>query len=318
MTRIFFLILHTILITIDSLYVIKPTQPIKYIQGLHFNSGHLYYGTNNGYVVSVTRKDNDVVTKWYQKISTRNIKSIDSFDKQLLIDCDATNYEETSRTFICSDEGDVIDSCSWKDTTIVQGISQKNWVRCNTKGFIESKDIFNENIFKHRYKIPLLGEDYLTCGVVKNDMLYTMSIDGQFTIVDTQTFKIVWRQFTRFKLSTCINTYEPLGQNSSFTYIGNRKGEIYFIQLTDGNKISSTMKQLHNVPMTNIYIMNGHGPLCYFIDSTIQGLKFISFESFINMKLDENNSPNSFALSSQGIFTIKNQNEIVLHNLNLI
>jgi outer membrane protein assembly factor BamB len=302
---------------VHSFYTIKSDLPIKYIQGLHFKNGNLYYGSNNGYITSVARKNSDVVTKWYKKISNRNIKSIDSFDdKHLLIDCDATHFEETSRTFICSEEdGNIIDSCSWKDTTIVQGIYKTNWLRCNVNGSIECKDILNDNQFKMVCKVPIIDGDYISCGVVKYDMLYTMSLNGKLTIIDIESFKIIWTQNTKFKLSTCINVNDSFGRNTSFIYIGNQKGEIYFLQLTDNKIISTNTNTLHNIPMLHIY-MHPLGPICYFMDSTLQGLKFISFELFLHMQLQKNN--NQFALSKQGLFTIQNENEIVLYNLNLI
>lgn len=311
----------------QSFYVIKPDYNVKYIQGLHYNNGDLFYGTNTGHIVSVTRKDDGVVTKWFNKLSNRNIKSIESFNKKLLVDCDATHIEETSRTFICSEEdGNVMDSCSWKDTTVVQGLYDSIWLRCNTMGMVESKHIFTENTFINRCQLKLKEGDYLTCGIVKKNRLYTMSLNGQLTIIDTDTFKVIWKQNTDFKLSTCINIYEKFGNNSSFIYIGNQIGEIFFIQLTDDNKISSTRKILNTVAITNIH-MHPHGPVFSFADATIQGLKFLSFDSFLEMNLGNHNRKgedipymyqNYFTLSKQGLFTVQNQKDIVLYNLNLI
>ncbi len=303
---------------VQSFYTIKSDLPIKYIQGIHFKNGHLYYGSNNGYITSITRKDSDVTTEWYKKISNRNVKSIDSFnDEHLLIDCDATCFEETSRTFICSSkDGSILDSCSWKDTSIIQGIYKSTWIRCNVKGMVECKDILNEDKFKMVCNIRLMNSDYLTCGVVRNNMLYTMSLNGKLTIIDIESFKIIWTQNTKFKLSTCINVNDSFGRNTNFIYIGNQKGEIYFLQLTDNNIISTTTNTLHNIPMLNID-MHPLGPICYFTDSTLQGLKFVSFELFVHMQLQKNNN-NQFAISKQGLFTIQNENEIVLYNLILI
>jgi hypothetical protein len=315
MTRIFFLILQ--FVSTLSLYVIRPSQPIKYIQGLHFNQGHLYYGTNNGYVISVTRQDDTVITKWHNKLSNRNIRSINSFNKQLVINCDATHPDETSRTFICSKDGDVMDSTSWEDTTIVEGIYESMWVRCNTKGYVSSKTIMDENIFPIRLEIPLCENDYLTCGVVQKNMLYTMSLNGFFTIIDLRTFTIVWEQHTQYRLSTCINVHEPFGHDTKFIYIGNQKGEVYFLQFkeNENKKISSTVKKLYDNIVTNIYI-HPTGPIFYFKDATIKGFQFVSFDSFLDMKLDDNYSfQNTFTISNHGLFSIKNKNEIQLYRI---
>lgn len=296
--------------------VIKPYPPTpKYIQGLEFGNGHLFYGTNDGNLVCLGRTDNSkLLYRWTMPIATRNIRKIQTNQKYILASCDTETVDATGRSVLCDiKSGHVLDSMRWRDTTVFEGITfSHEWIRVNAEGCISSKFVHRDQAFSCRLRLPLGHHDYIVCGTLHCDRLYLMTLSGNLWIVDMEQqqghgeFKIVDRYKTKFQLATTIHVTRPLrSDNSVFVYVGNQEGEVYFTQITDRQAISETRKKLHSSVITQME-SNMKGIFVAFQDSTIVSMEIMSFRETMRVSGDAHfyTNTDSFSLSPRGLFYI--------------
>lgn len=312
----------TMLSFVSSYIRINPSLPsIKYIQGIHYNSGSLYLGTNDGYMACVTKNDDyKLYRKWISPVSRRNIRKISSSLNYLLVECDATNVEETGKTVLCSiEDGTVLDQQSWRDTTILEKmVNNKEWIRCAYDGTIVSKIFNHDDDFKVRCRLPLLSSDYITAATIYEDCMYMITLNGYLWVLDVNSFKIINRYQLNFYLASSIEVVKIYPESSSvFIYIGNQEGSIQFLNIKDGKIISQTNKHVMDGVVTKI-LSNKKDVFVGFQSSEIFQFDIISFDEITRMKTNHEfySNVDSISLSSNGLFTISdNEKEILLHPL---
>lgn len=309
----------------DSLVIVSPfsQSPSKYIQGLHYTNGNLFYGTNEGNLCCITRNDNaKLQQKWFRPISSRNIQRIKGNDKSLLITCDSV-YGEAGRSVVCDmDSGHVMDNHVWKDTTIFETLTDSNeWIRVNAQGEMVTKVLHRETEFTLKYRIPMSSMDFVTCATIHNDRLYAITMNGKMFVVNLERLEIETWHAIHLQLPTCIHVVSPHGTNgptnSVFVYVANQSGTVYFTQITEGHTMSHTMKQVHHAVATQID-SNHQGVFISFGDSHIVGLEMLSFRQLYSIKTENPCYTNvdSFCLSPRGLFFIDNRkNEIRMETI---
>lgn len=291
--------------------VIKPYPPVpKYIQGLEFGNGHLFYGTNDGKVVCIGRHEQQsshLIHRWSVPVASRNIRRIQTTQKYLLASCDPEDVQATGKSVLCDlKSGQPLEAVTWTDTTVYEGMSlSQEWMRVNARGDIYSKQCPRDADFQWRLRIPLSSHDQIVCGTLFNDHLYLMTLSGNLWVVEHGS-KIVGRHRTKFPLATTIHVTRPLrSDNSVFVYVGNQQGEVYFTQITDDACISYTQKRLHDCVVTQMDC-NTRGLFVAFEDSTIVGMEILSFRETMRIKGNSHFYTNvdAFSLSPRGLFYI--------------
>lgn len=309
----------------DAFAVVKPmqTSTTKYIQGLHYTNGHLFYGTNEGQLYSIRKDDKTKLhQKWFQKISSRNIQRIRSNGKLLLITCDSVGGEAGSSVVCDVTSSRILERKLWKDTTVYETLTDNNeWIRVNARGHVESKQALDVAPFSLHYRIPMSSMDFLTCATIHKNRLYATTMQGKLVVVDLIRKTIVTWHSIHMDLSTCIHVASPPASsdasNSVFVYIANQQGYVYFTQITGGIVTSHTMKSVHSSFATQID-SNQQGVFVSFGDSHIVSLEMMSFREQYSVKTGNPSFTNidSFCLSPRGLFYVDNKkNEICMETL---
>lgn len=297
-----------------SVSIIKPYPPRpKYIQGLEFGNGNLFYGTDDGRIVCLAKTDSAMLLhRWSVPVTTRNIRKIQTNQKYILASCDTESVDATGRSVICDlKSGHILDSIKWRDTTVFEGITfSHEWVRVNAEGDIQSKRVHHDEGFTCRLKLPIGCFDHAVCATLHCDRLYVMTIGGRLWVVDleqtTGEYKVINRYKTKFPLATTLHVTRPLrSENSVFVYAGNQQGDIYFTQITEDQSISETRKTLHSSVVTQIE-SNSRGLFVAFQDSTIVSMEIMSFRETMRVCGDAHfyTNADSFSLSPRGLFYI--------------
>lgn len=317
-----------ILTTTDAFHI-KTSQRlwhVKYLQGLHYSDGRLYYGTNDGSVVCLTRNEKGTFQQmWRSYVSKRNIRKIKSTQDHMLVSCDPIMVSgiedvcETGRTLLCElESGNVVDSQVWHDTTVYETITEHagEWVRCNVRGdiFVKSIKATVDTDICHRGRIPLRTGDFLSSAFVYEQKLYAISVVGEFFVMSLKDMKVQLRDNIHFKTSTSMHVLEPYkgrDRNTIFVYIGNASGEIYFIQITEEKCISHSQKKVHDAGVTQIE-SNSCGVFFSFDDSTIKGMEALTMQEFFSKRVEGTlyHQTDSFCLSPRGLFSICNSKDI--------
>jgi len=309
-------------INVSALIRIDPLMPsIKYIQGVHYNAGSLYFGTNRGEIVCVRKDDTyNLYRKWMNVVTKRGIRKIKSTSKYVLVDCDANSFDETGRTVLCSiDDGKIVDQQIWRDSTVFEHIVKENeWVRCSYDGTVVSKMLNQEDEFVMKCRIPLMTSDYVTTSVIYDGKMYLVTLNGFLWIIDMNDFKIINRYQLNFYMASSM-TVDRLHSTSSsvFIYIGNQKGNIYFINMKDDTIICHTEKVIHNGVVTHI-LSNRKDVFVAYHDKEIFQFDMLSFDPIHRMKMNTESYANidSLSLSPRGLFFISdNERELMLYPL---
>lgn len=299
--------------------VIRPYPPMpKYIQGIEFGNGNLFYGTNDGKIVCVGRDEAKLRHRWSVPITSRSIHRIQTTHKYLLASCDTVRRNETGRSVLCDIQtGSVLDVVSWADTTMFEAVTFGNeWIRVNMRGDILGKAFPRDGPFSLKLRLPLGSSDYVLCGTMYKEKLYLMTMNGNLWVVNIEPgvpCEVLNRYATRFQFATTIHVTEPLrSENSAFVYVGNQDGDVYFTQLTEGECVSHTQRRLHPSVVTQIE-SNSCGLFIAFQDSTIVAMEIISFREVMRVHGNAHFYPNvdAFSLSPRGIFYISDNERCI-------
>lgn len=299
--------------------VSRTLKQSKYIQGLHYGDGNLYFGTNCGRVCCIERDDNaKLEEKWINTFSSRNIQKISGTDDSLLISCDSVDGE-MSRTVICDAKtGNVLDDMFWKDTTIYETLTDKNeWIRVNAYGEVMVKTATRENDFQVKYRMPIHNMDFISTATIYKRKLYAVTMSGKLFVINIDDFDLTLWHRLHIEIPTCIHVMNHPQTHAEFLYIGNHEGIVHFTQIVDGKMSQHTQKHVHNAVATQID-SNYQGVFVSFDDSQIVALEIMSFRELFSVRT---NNPcyiniDSFCLSPRGIFYPDNINKkIELENI---
>lgn len=313
---------HVNHVMVESFHVIasktalKTLQQTKYIQGLHYAQGNLFYGTDTGKVCCISR-DNQakLEQKWTRKISSRNVQRISGNDESLLISCDS-ECGEVGRTVVCDlEEGNVVDCAIWGDTTAYETLTEKNeWIRVNVYGHIMSKVLHRDEAFSVKYRIPIHNMDFISAATIHKKKLYAVTMSGKLFIINLDKFDIMSWHSLHFDIPTCIHVVSHSNSNVEFLFVGNRNGMIHFAQMNEGKVTSHTQKQIRDPGSDAIVTQigsNHHGVFISFDDSNIVGIEMLSFRELLSVNTNTPSYTNidAFCLSPLGLFYADNEHK---------
>lgn len=285
----------------------KALMKPKYLQGLFYGQGNLFFGTSTGRICCISRDDNAKLTnKWIQHISTRNIRKISGNDDLLVVTCDSENGL-TTPTVVCDQEtGDIIDHTSWTDTTVFETITDKyEWIRVNAVGDVMVKILNWEDDFKIKYRLPMSSMDFVSAVTLHKKKLYVVTMSGKVIVLNLDKYEISLWHNLHFDIPTCIHVVSHANSDAEFLYVGNRVGMVHFTQIVDNKMTSHTQKQLHTAVVTQID-SNYQGVFISFDDSKIVGIETMSFRELYSVNTNTSLYTNidSFCLSPRGLIFV--------------
>jgi len=237
-----------------------PFLKYKYLQGIYFNQGNLYYGTNNGFVHCVTKnhdESNNYVDLWKRKLGKRNIKKINEGNHDhLIIESDSHNEKYYGHSFIVDKKnGNCIWKKDWEDSTIYECITNDDhYCRFNKKGeiFIFSINKKSQNEMKRKIRIAKI-EHIVSIKYYENEF-YIITNKGRLLIV-TRNFHIKKIHEFNMPFVTCMTIFRNHNNDSLYVYLGDVNGNLNIFKITHDKIISS---QHYNMDMdsvmTNIFI----------------------------------------------------------------
>lgn len=285
--------------------------PTKYIQGIHYSNGDLFFGTDNGNICCLSRNSNaDLSRKWVQTVSTRNVQRIDGNRDNLLITCDSERGE-AGRSVICDiQSGKHVDTHIWQDTTVYETLTDDNeWMRLNSYGELMTKVLHRDNEFTVKYRIPISSLDFVSCAKIHKKRLYAVTLSGKLCVIHLEKLEIETWQKLNIVIPTCIHVANPSNSDALFMFIANLEGSVHFSQMINGKITSYTEKHVHNSVATQIG-SNYQGVYISFEDSYIAGFEILSFREMFSFKTHNPSYKNvdSFCLSPRGLFYVDNVN----------
>jgi hypothetical protein len=298
---------------------LHTTKP-KYMQGMVFSDGALFYGTNRGEVAKISpslTRHGEIIDEWCVKISSRTIKSIDEFsDSSLFVTSDTVNVnDETSRTYVIDKtSGQVLQSMSWNDTTLAQYVYKNTWYRCNVMG-----DMYFQSStfpFKVKRSFCLPSDGTLQCGFFLHDKFFTLSLGGTLDMYNIHTFEHLVRHETSFSCPTALFVQKPAHLTDTyFVYAGDVHGKLYFGQM---NQKILTQHAVRNVvtpgrgAITHIS-GNSRGPVLSFSDSSLVAVESMSYQIYFDVLTKSFLSQERVCSSHANTFFIMNENTLCVH-----
>lgn len=238
-----------------------PFIKYKYLQGIYFNQGNLYYGTNNGFVHCVTKNDDEkspnYVDLWKTQLGKRNIKKINNGNhNHLIIESDSHDGKYNGHSYIVNKQnGHCIWKKDWSDSTIYECITDDNcYCRFNKKGEIFTFPIEKKSQNAIKKKIRIAKTEYIVSIHYYENEFYIMTNKGRLLII-TRNFNIKKIHELNVTFVSCMTLLKNHNNQSLYVYLGDVNGHLNIFQITNDKIISSQHYNMnvHSV-LTNIYL----------------------------------------------------------------
>jgi hypothetical protein len=179
----------------------------------------------------------------------------------------------------------IVKKYEWTSMTLYNDITEEyKHIRSDYHGKLYLDNIEECNVeTKFSYPEYPFSNDMLVCMDYKDAFLYTISMSGQFTIINTSDNKIYFNtKLNNCHLATCI-CVRNYGLRSIFIYIGDASGNIHFYQYIDKECITNNVYKISHITITEIKF-NDYGLFVSLANGDIIGLEIMTFTSFMHIK----------------------------------